>query len=177
MFPLGHLGIGLEIASPFEKGLSRKTILVGTLLPDLMDKSLYYGLSFATGLRGDKLGLIAGTRTFGHTLLFTVALGLLAKTRRSRLLAALALGTATHLLLDLITDTCEMGVNSPRIMSISLKALLWPLLGWQFPFAFGSGVHEHLGRIHEPFILCAEILGAVLLIREWRRTRFKPANG
>jgi hypothetical protein len=176
MFPLGHLGIGLELASPFDKGLPRKIILLGTLLPDLLDKSLYYSLSLATGLRGDKLWIIGGTRSFGHTFLFTATLALLARTRRSRFLAALALGTATHLLLDLVTDVCEMGVGSPRIKSISLKALIWPLLGWRFPFAFGAGMHDHLGRIHEPFILYAEILGILLLIWEWRKYRRTAAN-
>src|ERR1700733_5728748 len=100
MIFFGHLGIGLKTAQPFRRDLPLKPLLLGTLLPDLIDKTLYYGLSFATGRRGAELRLISGTRTFGHTILFTLALGAIAARRRSKTLAALALGSATHLFLD-----------------------------------------------------------------------------
>src|SRR4051812_43545813 len=104
MFVFGHLGIGSKLATPWAQGLPRRWLLVGTLLPDLIDKPLYYGLSFATGKSGTDLGLISGTRTFGHTALFLVLLALGSIIRRSRILAALALGTATHLLIDNFGD-------------------------------------------------------------------------
>jgi hypothetical protein len=165
VFPLGHLGFGLQTAKPFRRDLPLQPLLIGTLLPDLIDKPLYYGLSFATGRHGPDLGIVAGTRSFGHTVLFTTALALAGAARRSKVLTALALGAATHLVLDLIGDFFESGVQR------SLKTLAWPLLGWQFPFYAKVGMHEHLLRIWEPFILCSEIVGGALLIWEWRRSR------
>jgi membrane-bound metal-dependent hydrolase YbcI (DUF457 family) len=163
MFVFGHLGIGLQVARPLRRDLPVKPLLFGTLLPDLIDKSLYYGLSFATGRRGYDLGLISGTRTFGHTILFTATLGIIAAARRSKGLAAVALGCATHLVLDVVTDIFT------RRTDYSMRVLAWPLLGWQFPGYAYSGLREHLGQYHEPFILYAEIIGAALLFVEWRR--------
>ncbi|MDE2510518.1 MAG: hypothetical protein KGL74_05300, partial [Elusimicrobia bacterium] len=125
----------------------------------------------ATGRRGADLGLIAGTRSFGHTFLFTAALAALARARRSKTLAALALGSATHLLLDLITDMSESGFDGHRLMSRSVKTLVWPLMGVQFPPALEGGLIHHLWRIQEPFILGAELAGAAFLIWERRRSR------
>jgi membrane-bound metal-dependent hydrolase YbcI (DUF457 family) len=167
MLPLGHLGIGLQVARPFRRGLPLKPLLLGTLLPDLIDKPLYYGLSFATGRRGLDIGLISGTRTFAHTILFTAALGILAASRRSKLFAALALGSATHLILDVVTDVFT------RRSDYSLSVLAWPLLGWQFPGYTYSGIGEHLGQFREPFFIYAEVIGAILLFVEWRRASLR----
>jgi hypothetical protein len=165
MLVFGHLGIGLQVARPFRRDLPLKPLLLGTLLPDLIDKPLYYGLSWATGRHGYDIGLISGTRTFGHTVLFTAALAALAAARRSKVIAALALGSSTHLVLDVVTDIFT------RRTDYSLRVLAWPLLGRQFPGYAFTGLREHLGQIHEPFILYAEIIGAALLFVEWRLTR------
>ena len=165
MLVLGHLGIGLQVARPFRRDLPLKPLMIGTLLPDLIDKPLYYGLSLATGRHGADIGLISGTRTFGHTILFTASLGALAAARRSKVLAALALGSATHLFLDVVTDVFT------RRADFSLGVLAWPLLGWQFPGYAYSGLREHLSQYHEPFLLYAEIIGGILLFVEWRRAR------
>jgi membrane-bound metal-dependent hydrolase YbcI (DUF457 family) len=168
VFVLGHLGIGLQLARPVRRKLPLKPLLLGTILPDLIDKPLYYGLSLATGRQGYALGLISGTRTFGHTLLFTASLGILAAVRRSKLLAALAVGCVTHLVLDFVSDAVT------RTTEHSLKVLLWPLLGWRFPGYQFNGLGEHLARYRQPFFLYAELLGAALLLVEWRRSR--PAS-
>ncbi|MFI5350105.1 MAG: hypothetical protein ACHQ2Z_11210 [Elusimicrobiota bacterium] len=165
MFLLGHLGIGLKTASPFRRDLPLKPLLLGTLLPDLIDKPLYYGLAWATGRRGFDLGLISGTRTFGHTLLFTISLAALASARRSKMIAALALGSATHLLLDVVSDVFT------RKTDYSLHILAWPLLGWRFPGYLYEGIGEHLGHFRQPFFLYAELIGAFILIAEWRGAR------
>jgi membrane-bound metal-dependent hydrolase YbcI (DUF457 family) len=163
MFILGHLGIGLKTAGPFRRDLPLKPLLLGTLLPDLIDKPLYYGLSFATG--GHGLGLISGTRTFGHTLVFTASLAIFGAARRSKVAAALALGSATHLFLDVVSDVFT------RRADFSLRVLAWPLLGWRFPaYAYG-GLGEHLGHVREPFFFYTELLGAAILLVEWRRAR------
>ena len=165
MFLLGHLGIGLKTAQPLRRDLPLKPLLLGTLLPDLIDKPMYYGLAWATGRRGFDLGLISGTRTFGHTLLFTATLAALASARRSKILAALALGSATHLLLDVVSDVFT------RKTDYSLRILAWPLLGWRFPGYLYEGLGEHLGHFRQPFFLYAELIGAILLISEWRAAR------
>ena len=163
MFILGHMGVGLQTARPFRRGLPLRPLLLGTLLPDLIDKPLYYGLSLATGRHGSAIGLISGTRTFGHTILFTASLGILAAARRSKILAALALGAATHLFLDVVSDVFT------RRADFSLRVLAWPLLGLRFPDYAYSGLRDHLAHVREPFLLYAEIIGAVALLVEWRR--------
>jgi hypothetical protein len=82
VFLFAHLGIGVRSIRWIE-GLSRKgtrallpiaPLFLGTLLPDLIDKPLYYGLSWLTGLRGAELGVIAGTRSFGHSWILLLLL-------------------------------------------------------------------------------------------------------
>ena len=51
-----------------------RAFFVGALLPDLIDKPLYYGWSWLTGKHGADAGLISGTHLFGHTGVFLLAL-------------------------------------------------------------------------------------------------------
>jgi hypothetical protein len=165
MFVLGHLGMGLELARPFRRGLPVKPLLLGTLLPDLVDKPLYYGMSWATGRRGYDIGLISGTRTLGHTILFTAAVAAYAAARRSKAAAAVALGCATHLILDGVTDVFV------RRADFSFSVFAWPLLGWRFPGYMYDGIGEHLGEFRQPFFLYAELIGALCLFVEWYGAR------
>ncbi|MBI3563564.1 MAG: metal-dependent hydrolase [Elusimicrobia bacterium] len=165
MFWLGHTGIGAQAARLVDREPPLAPLLAGTLLPDFLDKPLYYGLSWATGKRGADLGIIAGTRSFGHTVLLTAALFALGAARRSRALTALALGMATHLVMDVFTDACVRGPG------FSAKAFAWPLLGWQFPVYPFYGWRDHVVSGRNPFILITESVGAALLVYEWRRRR------
>jgi hypothetical protein len=170
VFVLGHLGIGAWLARPWTRGGQLRLVLLGALLPDLIDKPLYYGLSWATGLQGAALGLISSTRTFGHTALFALAvLGAL----WSRGGAAIALGMATHLVLDLGGDAVALLVPSapPRAGPPTLAAVLWPLLGLQFPVSPFKGVGEHLLAAGNAYNVAGEAVGALLLFRLWRRAR------
>ena len=164
MFWLGHLGIGLATAKTVDRNPPLKPLFLGTLLPDLIDKSLYYGHSWATDRSGAALGLISGTRTFGHTALLAAAVYAMGTVRKSRAATALSLGMATHLLLDIVTDLCIHGHVSP-------KAFAWPLFGWGFPVYAFTGWHEHASTLRHPFMITAEALGALLLFVEWRRRR------
>ncbi len=77
MFVLGHLGIGKRLAAhPYRRfsRVDKRAFFVGALLPDLIDKPLYYGWSWLTGKHGAEAGLISGTHLFGHTGLFLLAL-------------------------------------------------------------------------------------------------------
>src|SRR4051812_22338745 len=144
MIFFGHLGFGLKLANPFLGQKSGrfplKWLLVGTLLPDVIDKSLYYGLSWLNGLRGADLGLISGTRTLGHSALFLLLLAGFAALLKSRPLAALTLGVATHLLVDHLGDSIGHAIwpsfDQPQFdaqgRNLSLVGLLWPFMGARF---------------------------------------------
>ena len=168
MFWLGHTGIGAQGARLVDRDPPLTPLLTGTLLPDFLDKPLYYGLSWWTGKRGADVGMVAGTRSFGHTVLLTALLFALGSARKSRAWTALALGMATHLLLDAFTDVCVRGPG------FSMKALLWPLLGLQFPVYPFYGWRDHVVSGRNPFIVVTESVGLVLLAYEWRRRR-RPA--
>ena len=191
MFPLAHVGIGTLIARPFagsgiarggEAGLPFRWIALGTLLPDLIDKPIYYGLSLATGKRGLDLGLVCGTRTFGHTALLLVAAAALAWAFRRKWLAAIALGAATHVLLDHVGDAVAGLIGGPGVPfegfswdSRRVTGLLWPFLqgGFQvFPFREAS---EHLLTFLQPHIVIGELLGAIILIQARMRRPVSPS--
>lgn len=161
MFVLSHLGIGLKLSQPFAKGLPRPWIALGALLPDLVDKPLFYLWMWITGSTAQQLthSLISGTRTFGHTALVTLSFGLLGLILRDRRIAALSLGMGTHLVLD-------------SLFTPQPEALLWPLWGWQFPLYPFTSAGNHLAHYTQGVWLAMEALGAVLLVDEiWFKAR------
>jgi inner membrane protein len=90
-----------------------RILLIGSLLPDIIDKPLgvfFFRDTFSSG------------RIFGHTLLFLIMLtaaGFLLYRRRHRTwLLVLAFGTFIHLILDQIW--------------LTPKTMLWPFLGFTF---------------------------------------------
>lgn len=167
MFLFAHLGIGLKLASPWSKGLPKRGILLGTVLPDVVDKTVYYGMVLATGKWGADIGLISGTRTFGHTALFLLSMTLASVASKSRWLAAIALGMATHLLLDNLGDRFVLGPAQFKMV-----ALLWPFQGWSFPVMPFANWKEHVGRItYDPFIFWTEVLGLLILLWEFWKAR------
>ena len=165
MFALGHLGIGKKIAtrpyrvfSPVEK----RAFFAGALLPDLVDKPLFYVPFWLTHRRGD---FLSGTHLFAHTALFLTLLAVAARLTRSRPARALAIGVATHLVLDCIGLSMDRGT------------LLWPLFGWRFPaYPFRSFGH-HLSMILSPVTLAGELIGAAILLWDWGRTRRRRTDG
>lgn len=159
MFVLGHMGVGSKLVQPLSHGLPRRFLFLGTILPDLIDKPLYYGLVLATGKRQAELGLICGTRTFGHTALLLLSIAAVAWLKRSRALAAVALGVATHLLIDVLGDRIMHPENFPSSAQV---ALLWPFLKSFVPIPFESA-SEHLRTILNPWVLGGEIVGALIL--------------
>lgn len=186
MFFLGHTGIGLKVVQavirPKRLGQDWYYILIvlfGTLLPDLVDKPLYYGLSMVTGLRGADLGLVSGTRTFGHTLLLPVlALGFGYAKGLSWLLC-IGFGMLSHLVLDHLGDlffaiwtgyyeSLEWRIRIDR----SIRGLFWPFMGMKFPIADFNQMHEHFGSFRKLHIWLGELIGAGILYRQW--IRIKP---
>ena len=124
MFALGHLGIGKKLAArPFRELLPGRQarLLRGGAAPrsDRQAALLHPGL-------GDRearaaAGILSGTHLFAHTALFLLVLAVAALVTRSGPLRALAIGVATHFVLDFVGLSMKWGT------------LLWPLLGWQLP--------------------------------------------
>jgi len=169
MFVFGHLGIGSKIVSPWSKGLPRPWLLLGTLVPDLIDKPLYYALVIITGKHAAELGLISGTRTVGHTALLLIAVALFAFFRKSRVAAALALGMATHLLLDSAGDHLS-SLREAHPNAATKIAIFFPLCGFRFPISPYSSAGAHLGSLAQPYILVCEVIGILILCWDhWKR--------
>lgn len=96
------------------RNIDMRIIMVGSLLPDIIDKPLgHYLLA----------NFFSNGRIFSHSLLFLIVLSvigvILYKTRKWTWMLALAFGTLVHLILDQMW-------NSP-------STLLWPVYGWTFP--------------------------------------------
>ena len=152
MLPLAHMGITVTIARVMERKIKRQVVdyrilLVGSLLPDLIDKPVGY-LLFNTPLTSSKL--------FGHSLLLLVFLGsigfVLWHRRRSLAGWMFFAGAAAHDILD--------------AMWLHPKILFWPLFGWLFVtpgYEAWVGTIK-LGALSIPKLVALEILGGLLLI-------------
>jgi hypothetical protein len=127
------------------------------LLPDLIDKPLYYSRLWP---------YITATRTFGHTGLLLLALAGAGMLLQSRVLKGLALGAATHLLLDTLTDLPGGLANSSTLI-----AVMWPFRGGRFYSFYLPSMSAHLALLLAWPTLIGEALGAALLLREWRERR------
>jgi hypothetical protein len=170
MFFFGHLGIGSKMVYPWRDELPRAALLLGTALPDLIDKPLYYTLAAFIGRDAASQSLISGTRTFGHTLLLLILIVLVAVLRKSRLMAALAAGMATHHLIDVIGDEIQLssGLLIRGTGPDGLHALLWPLLGWDFPTS-ATTIAGHGSQIINPWVMVGEVVGLSILLWDYRR--------
>lgn len=162
MFALGHLGLGKRIAARPYRRFSRderRAFFLGALLPDLIDKPLFYIPFWMTGRRGVWL---SGTHLFAHTGLFLLALVLVAGVTGSPRARALAIGVATHFVLDCVG------------LSMGLSTLLWPFLGLRFPAFPFANLGQHLATVLNPITLAGEVFGGAILWWDWRRAR-RPA--
>lgn len=170
MLPLGHMGIGLQLVRPLTADLSKKWVLVGALLPDLIDKPLYYGLTYFPPFDFLQEGVVQGTRTFGHTGLVLFLLTVYAVSKGSSRMIALSLGVASHLFLDVMGDSLELFDQSATV-----KAILFPFLGLKFnalrPISMGSHLE---GSVRTSYVAISEVIGVLLLGYEYLRTRTKP---
>jgi hypothetical protein len=162
MFILAHIGIGRTISRPLSRRLPVIPFVIGALLPDAIDKPLFY-LHISSA--------ITATRTVAHSALFTaifVALGIF---RRSRVLLTMALGMTTHLALDCLMDTISTEPHS------AIVAFGWPFLTREFVnYPFRSPV-EHLEHLWNIPVLVTELIGLALIAWELRGTAQKGRQG
>lgn len=170
MFLFAHLGIGYEMArlgwAKRKPDLDVPFVLLGTVLPDLLDKPIYYISHDLLRARGAFADFYAGTRGLGHTFLFAGVLILSASISKNRSWIAIAIGVATHLSLDIINDLIYGRATDLRIF-------LWPALGWNFPQARFATLGAHLHFWLEPISLITEVTGVFLL---WRRFSRKDSG-
>jgi hypothetical protein len=155
-------------------------LVFGALLPDLIDKPLYYGLVFATGKRASDLGLISGTRTVGHTAIFLmiwIALAWLFRRRPAgAILTAIAWGVASHVLLDNLGDLPGVMAGTHGDGPSTLDGFLYPLRGTHFPVSPFQSIGEHLLSATRLYVLAGEFLGLALLADAWRQRRAARAT-
>ena len=141
VFLLGHLGIGLGLAwllsTRSSVRIDYRLILVGAILPDVIDKPLAFLLS----LEG---------RLWAHTFLFLFAILALSFVPSWRGLRLVGFGVSTHLLLDRIW-------NQPAVV-------LYPAYGWTFPAASFDVDFWVQALLHDPLIQAGEIVGLAVLV-------------
>lgn len=140
-------------------------VILGALLPDLIDKPIYL----------TNLSLYG--RTVGHSVLFFALLCAVAALAQQRgrgeariALSWLAAGTGTHLLLDLVEGFVEGALHGPYVFT---SWWLWPYFTpdtLKIPFAFAplAPRAHYTGWIEAGVVL---IITAYLLKRRWARTR------
>jgi len=165
LFILGHVGIGTRLLGGLRHRLPARWLIAGCLLPDLIDKPLFYGLLWT---RGHPDALIAGSRSVGHSGLFLVALLAFALASRRAGAWALFAGVLTHLFLDIVG---ELVAGASPDSSIWL-AILFPLLGWRFPRAHFGSMLEHLRLSAENiYVVVGELVGGAILFSAWWKRR------
>ncbi len=174
MWVFGHLGIGSKLVSPLTRRLPYAWVLFGTVLPDLIDKPLYYALAYSTGKRGYEIGLISCTRTLGHTAIFVFALTLISILRRSTSLAAIVLGISSHLVLDGFQDYWIHRVLHIQGESSLLLAALFPFYENHFGEMPFESFMEHLKSGTQPILIMSEGAGLLFLGWDWWKKRWRP---
>jgi hypothetical protein len=164
--------VGTRLLGRLRERLPAPWLILGCLLPDLIDKPLFYGLLWA---RGDPDPLIAGSRSVGHSGVFLALLLAVALVSRRSAAWAVFAGVVTHLLLDIGGEL----LTGARPESSIWLAILFPLLGWRFPQAHFRSMLEHLRLSAENFyVLAGEIVGgAILLSAWWKRRRVARGTG
>jgi len=141
MFLFGHIDVtlgvffGLDTFIPQLKMIiDPKYLVIGALLPDLIDKPLGRVIFAST---------IANGRIVGHTLLFSIFIFLMGlylyEKRRDVRVFSLAIGSFFHLMEDQMWKTP--------------KTLFWPLLGLRFPkdYTDNSGIWYLIRELENSF--------------------------
>ncbi len=126
--------------------LDYRFVLLGAILPDLVDKPLGELIFPATFQSG---------KIFGHTLLVSACLlvagGAIYRSKRKAGVLSLGIGTTSHLLGDAMWNTAA--------------TLLWPLLGWFRPEEFaGTWFQRMLHYLSSPWIFFTEMVGFLFLM-------------
>lgn len=141
MYALGHLGIGIALAwlASYRRpwAVDYRLVLLGAILPDLIDKPLGAALQLES-------------RLWAHTLVFVATVLAVTVIPGIRRLVWVGFGILTHLLLDRIWE-------QPHV-------ILWPALGWGFP-TDGVSLEGFLDiLLRDPVVQAGEVAGLVVLV-------------
>jgi len=141
MFPIFHVAVPLILIEiPYIKksyAFNRFALIIGALLPDIIDKSLMF------------LNLSSG-RGLSHTLLFIVISFLIVHlfAKRNYLISlSFLIGTLSHLILDL-----------PEV------PLLFPFIMYDFVYLEDPLNRWFYSLFHDPVVFFTEIAGILILI-------------
>jgi len=177
MFVFGHLGIGAGLVHLAKRDWSLAAVLVGTLLPDLIDKPLFYALVRTGALPSAACTLLAGTRTIGHTFALTLFVSAIGAWRRAPALRAIAAGMASHIGLDVVSDALAAKLAHVPFSvhgSGAWRAAFFPLAGTPFSASPRVNFFDHfltVVRTHVPTeVLGLAILGVLLRASASRKT-------
>lgn len=130
--------------------------MFGTILPDLMDKPLYY-LALAVG--HPLTEIIPGTRTIAHTGMFLFLVLIAALIYRNKDWLALSLGLFTHFVLDAY-GVADHGTSVNGLMHL----LFWPFYGYDFPSLEGVNNEAFWKTFIEQPQFYAEVLGGLIVL-------------
>jgi len=158
MFVLGHVGITVGITFLLhqryfrELALDYRIIVVLSLLPDIIDKTLGHVIFHGTLDYG---------RLVAHTLLFSLILTLFFYKISKARWQLLSLPIWLHLLLDRMLEDGYM--------------LFWPLLGWEFRSKDWNILETWEDALfHDPYTVGGELVGGcTILLLVWRCGLYK----
>lgn len=149
MFILGHLGFSLAALYGLKKrikDIDYRFLLLGSLLPDIIDKPLGLVIFADTVYNG---------RIIAHTAVFAVAVSILSLKMNSTKLKTLSIGIWLHFLLD--------------FMFLYPATLLWPLFGGFKPLSYHPDFAVEL--VSNPFVYITEAIGIAFLLYVFARHR------
>ncbi|MHB2016226.1 MAG: hypothetical protein ACYCW6_04695 [Candidatus Xenobia bacterium] len=164
VFFFAHLGGGSQMVLPWRPRTPLKPLLLGTVLPDLVDKPLYYLATWLCGKHSAATRFLGCTRNLGHTALFLLLWLAVGWKTRSEGCLAVALGVATHDLLDWVEDFICFS-HDP---SSEMLAFFFPFTGHFGHYGPPNAV-AHLLTAFNPFRLTTELIGLALLVLLWQQ--------
>lgn len=158
MIFFGHLGLTTAAIKTYERifykdkkldnevSIDYRVVLVGSILPDIIDKPIGAGLFRST---------FHNSRIFGHTLLFSVVLVLIG-------LYMLYKRNKNNILLFGICSSIHLVLDS---MWLYPAILFWPYFGWKFPVRpEGNWVTSDIFRlITDPSYYLPELIGFIII--------------
>lgn len=171
MIFFGHLGLTTGAVKIFETvyaikkkpelpSLDYRFVLLGSILPDLIDKPIGAILFINT---------YHNSRIYAHTLLFSAFLTLtgvhLYKKRKTNAVLLLGIGSILHILLDSMWRYPETLLWP----FLNIKAALWAKSNWldtlmRFPYRFDNWLETNLSNLFKnPTPLIFELAGLLLL--------------
>jgi hypothetical protein len=150
MFLFGHLGFGSLIGKLGARLRPQPALLIGTLLPDLIDKPIYLASA----------GLVQSTRSLAHTGVFFALLILATLVSKNQTMRLLTFGVFTHLFIDFTYDAFVRTDSWAR----NEKIIFWPIKGLQFPPTPYLTLNDQIQRFRSPTVYLSEFLGLIVLL-------------